>query len=107
MVVQNEIERKLAEGIHAKHLEVINESGNHNVPPGSESHFKVIVVSEDFAGKQLLARHRIINGLLADELAGKIHALAIHTYTEEEWRKLNGDAPLSPPCLGGGKKQQH
>ena len=107
MVVQSEIERKLAEGIDAQHLEVINESGNHNVPPGSESHFKVIVVSGDFAGKNLLARHRLINGLLADELAGKIHALAIHTYTEDEWRKLNGDAPMSPPCLGGGKKKQN
>lgn len=106
MVVQSEIERKLAQGINAQHLEVINESGNHNVPPGSESHFKVVVVSGDFAGKNLLARHRLINGLLADELAGKIHALAIHTYTEDEWRKLNGDAPMSPPCLGGGKKKQ-
>ncbi len=107
MMVQSEIERKLAEGIHAQHLEVINESGNHNVPPGSESHFKVVIVSGDFAGKNLLARHRLINGLLADELAGKIHALAIHTYTEDEWRKLNGDAPMSPPCLGGGKKKQN
>lgn len=106
MVVQSEIERKLAQGINAQHLEVINESGNHNVPPGSESHFKVVVVSGDFVGKNLLARHRLINGLLADELAGKIHALAIHTYTEDEWRKLNGDAPMSPPCLGGGKKKQ-
>jgi len=107
MVVQGEIERKLAEGIHAAHLQVINESGNHNVPPGSESHFKVVVVSEDFAGKNLLARHRLINDILADELANKIHALAIHTYTEAEWRTQNGDAPMSPPCLGGGKKQQH
>jgi BolA protein len=105
MVVQGEIERKLAEGIHAKHLEVINESGNHNVPPGSESHFKVVVVSEDFAGKALLARHRIINALLAEELANKIHALAIHTFTEEEWRKANGDAPMSPPCMGGGGRK--
>lgn len=105
MVVQGDIERKLAEGVHAKHLEVINESGNHNVPPGSESHFKVVVVSEDFAGKNLLARHRIINGLLADELAHKIHALAIHTYTEDEWHKVNGDAPMSPPCMGGSGKK--
>lgn len=103
MSVQAEIERKLAAGINALHLEVINESANHNVPPGSESHFKVILVSEDFADKKLLARHRMINQILADELQGMIHALAIHTYTEEEWKELNGDAPMSPPCLGGGK----
>ena len=105
MVVQAEIERKLAEGVHAQHLEVINESGNHNVPPGSESHFKVVVVSGDFADKTLVARHRLINSILADELASKIHALAIHTYTEQEWRELNGNAPMSPPCLGGSGKK--
>lgn len=103
MSVQSDIEHKLAEGIQAMHLQVINESSNHNVPPGSESHFKVVLVSKDFDGKNLLARHRLVNGLLADELQSRIHALALHTYTEEEWRAQNGDAPMSPPCLGGSK----
>lgn len=103
MSVQTDIERKLAEGIHAMHLQVINESSSHNVPPGSESHFKVVLVSKDFDGKNLLARHRLVNGLLAEELQSKIHALALHTYTEDEWRAQNGDAPMSPPCLGGSK----
>jgi len=103
MSVQADIERKLADGIQAIHLEVINESGNHNVPAGSESHFKVVIVSGDFEGKSLLARHRQVNGILADELQHRIHALALHTYTEEEWRAQNGDAPMSPPCLGGSK----
>lgn len=105
MIVQAEIERKLAEAVHAQHLEVINESGNHNVPPGSESHFKVVLVSDDFTGKTLVARHRRVNEILAEELAGKIHALAIHTYTAEEWRAQNGNAPMSPPCLGGGARK--
>lgn len=105
MSVQADIERKLAEGIDMMHMQVINESSNHNVPPGSESHFKVVLVSNDFDGKNLLARHRVVNNILAEELKGKIHALAIHTYTEAEWRVQNGDAPMSPPCLGGGKKK--
>ena len=104
MSVQADIERKLAEGIQAMHLQVVNESGNHNVPPGSESHFKVVLVSPDFDGKTLLARHRLVNSLLADELKSRVHALALHTYTEAEWRSQQGDAPMSPPCLGGGKK---
>lgn len=104
MTVQADIERKLAEGFNASHLEVINESANHNVPPGSESHFKVVLVCEEFADKNLLARHRAINAILADELQSKIHALALHTYTENEWREQNGNAPMSPPCLGGSKK---
>lgn len=103
MSVQSQIEEKLANQFTLQHLEVINESGNHNVPPGSESHFKVVLVSEDFAGKTLVARHRAVNQVLADELANKIHALALHTYTEQEWRAKQGNAPMSPPCLGGSK----
>lgn len=103
MTIQSDIERKLAEGMQPLHLEVINESGNHNVPPGSESHFKVVIVSNDFEGKMLIKRHRMINELLADELKNKIHALALHTYTEQEWKEANGNAPMSPPCLGGSK----
>ena len=103
MKVQATIEQKLAEAYLPLHLEVINESSNHNVPEGSESHFKIVVVSPAFSGKNLLARHRMINATLADELKNSIHALAIHTYTEEEWRETAAGAPLSPPCLGGGK----
>lgn len=103
MSVQEVIETKLANGINAQHLTVENESHNHNVPEGSESHFKVVLVSADFDGKALLARHRIINKILEEELQGKIHALALHTYTESEWQDAYGTAPMSPPCLGGGK----
>lgn len=103
MIVQTEIEKKLAETFSPLHLEVINESDNHNVPEGSESHFKVVVVSPEFAEKNLLARHRMINTALADELKNSIHALAIHTYTEDEWKEESNGAPMSPPCLGGGK----
>jgi len=103
MKVQDSIEKKLAADFNPLHLEVINESSNHNVPEGSESHFKVVVVSPAFAGKNLLARHRMINASLADELKNAIHALAIHTYTEDEWNETSGGAPMSPPCLGGGK----
>ncbi|MCW9024663.1 MAG: BolA/IbaG family iron-sulfur metabolism protein [Gammaproteobacteria bacterium] len=85
------------------HLEVMNESSNHNVPPGSESHFKLVVVSEAFDGKNLLARHRLINEILADELANKIHALTMHTYTLAEWQESQSAVPDSPPCHGGGK----
>jgi len=103
--VQSTIENKLAEGIHALHLEVVNESNNHNVPPGSESHFKVVMVSNDFEGQSLIARHRMVNKLLEEELKHQIHALALHTYTENEWHDRHGDAPMSPPCLGGGGRK--
>ncbi|MDX1823435.1 MAG: BolA/IbaG family iron-sulfur metabolism protein [Thiohalomonadales bacterium] len=103
MSVQTEIETKLTEALQPVYLDVINESSNHNVPPGSESHFKVVIASQAFDGKMLVARHRIINEILAEELQHKIHALALHTYTPQEWEEVSGQAPASPPCLGGGK----
>lgn len=99
MAILDDIRNKVQTGLQPQYLEVINESSNHNVPPGSESHFKLIVVSPEFNGKQLVARHRIINNLLARELAGTIHALALHTLTPEEWAAM-GKAPASPPCMG-------
>ena len=56
MSIQSSIEQKLATGLDVLHLQVINESGQHNVPAGSESHFKVVVVSNDFRGKSLVAQ---------------------------------------------------
>ena len=101
--IKDAIEEKLAVALTPEHLEVVNESGGHNVPPGSETHFKVVVVSPLFEGERLLARHRCVNEALREELAGGVHALAMHTYTAEEWQKRFGDVPMSPPCLGGGR----
>ncbi len=101
MSTQAIIEEKLNTQLNPEHLQVINESSNHNVPEGSESHFKVVVVSNKFSEKSLINRHRIINEILQDELAGKIHALAIHAYTAEDWSEKNKQAPDSPDCKGG------
>jgi BolA protein len=98
---QQNIVAKLSARFALKHLEVLNESSGHNVPAGSETHFKVVLVSDEFAGQRPLARHRAVHEALASELSGGVHALAVHTYTEPEWRKRFGSAPLSPPCLGG------
>lgn len=92
---------KLAEALAPEHLEVVDESGNHNVPQGAGTHFKVVVVSPQFDGERLLARHRRVNAALAAELAAGVHALAIHTYTAAEWRRRFGNAPMSPACRGG------
>ncbi len=105
MSVAERIESKLASGFDLAHLDVVNESAGHNVPAGSESHFKVVLVSSAFGGERLLARHRRVNAVLREELANDIHALAIHAYTPEEWRQRFGAAPLSPPCAGGERHQ--
>jgi len=106
-IIQDSITSKLNDAFSPEHLEVVNESFMHNVPEGSESHFKVVIVSDDFKDKMLVARHRLVNKVLQDELdknrdEGGIHALALHTMTMEEWFE-KGNAPDSPECLGGGK----
>lgn len=101
------IEDKLMAAFEPQHLEVINEShmhGSGRANPGAESHFKVVLVSQKFHGQRLLQRHRAVHKVLAEELQHKIHALALHTYTQTEWHDLFGDVPLSPPCLGGSKR---
>ena len=84
-------------------LEVLNESSGHNVAKGSETHFKVIVVSPAFQGVALLERHRSVNACLAEFLAGPVHALSIVAKTPEQWAKSSA-VGKSPPCLGGGGK---
>ncbi|MBT4588633.1 MAG: BolA/IbaG family iron-sulfur metabolism protein [Rhodospirillaceae bacterium] len=103
MSVQDVIEQKLVDAIPLAGLEVINESHMHNVPPGSESHFKVVIISEEFEGERLVKRHQRVNAVLADELAGPVHALAMQTLTPEEWTAKGGQTMPSPECLGGGR----
>jgi BolA protein len=94
------IEQCITEGLDLQHLEVIDESANHHVPDGAESHFKVVAVSPEFEAQSRIARHRRINALLAAEFDAGMHALAIHAYSEAEWRGRFGAAPMSPPCAG-------
>lgn len=105
MSMQDKIAVKLTLDFKPVHIEVLDESHSHNVPEGSESHFKVTLVSEDFNGKPLLARHRAVNAALDGDIRNAIHALALHTLTPEEWFARGGVIPQSPECLGGGKNQ--
>lgn len=97
------IEEKIRSGLAPLHLEVIDESHMHNVPEGAESHFKLVVVSEEFSDLKLVGRHRAVNKLLGEELASGLHAIALHTWTPEEWFEKGGAAPESPQCMGGSK----
>ena len=84
------------------HLEVVNESSGHGgYFPGKESHFKVIVVSDIFAGLRLVQRHQKIYAVAGELLSpGKIHALAIHAFLPEEWQ---GQDTSSPNCAHAPK----
>lgn len=103
MSVQSSIQQKLQAAFQPHHLDVINESFMHAVPPGSESHFKVVIVADAFEGKRQVARHQAVYRALAEEMAGQVHALAVHTYTASEWQAI-ADAPASPECHGRSKQ---
>lgn len=104
MSVESSIQKKLTAVLSPFHLDVLNESHMHNVPEGSESHFKVIVISEKFDKQNLVQRHRLVNEALSEELNTGVHALSITALTPDEWFEREGTPHDSPPCLGGSKQ---
>lgn len=106
MSIRSQLEKKLGESLSPMHLEVINESYMHNVPEGSESHFKVLVVAEAFESRPRLARHRMVNEAVAEELGSGIHAFSVNAMTPSEWFDRGGGSIQSPPCLGGSKADE-
>ncbi len=86
--VGQKIQELLQAAFQPRHLEVIDESPRHaghaGAHPDGESHFRVIIVSEAFAGQPLVQRHRMVNEALAELLRERVHALAITARTPEE-----------------------
>jgi len=86
--IAERIRRKLVEGLSPARLEIIDDSHRHVGHAGHDarggSHFRVTVVSETFAGRSRLERQRLVYGLLAEELADRVHALTLKTCTPDE-----------------------
>jgi BolA protein len=82
MSTRDTITEKLREAFAPESLDVQDESrlheGHAGHQPGGETHFRVYIVSQAFVGKSRVERHRMINAALAAELAGTVHALALH-----------------------------
>lgn len=106
MTIADSIEHHVKTGIEVHHLDLVNESHMHSVPANSETHFRLTLVSPVFAGTPPVRRHQMVYALLADELKGPVHALALHTFTPEEWQAKNGQVNPSPQCRGGSKADQ-
>jgi BolA protein len=90
MNTRDRISDKLTAAFAPQRLDVADESHQHaghsGSRPGGETHYRVHIVSEAFGGKSRLERHRMVNAVLADELAGGVHALAIHASAPGEQR---------------------
>ena len=88
-----------AKALAPTYLEVRDESHMHS--RGEQTHYKAVIVSERFNGLALVRRHQLVYATLG-ELMSRFHALALHTYTPEEWADT-GSVPASPNCRGGSK----
>lgn len=86
--VREVLETKLRAAFDPATVEVVDEShlhaGHASAPAGGESHFRVLVVSEAFAGKTRVDRHRMVNQVLKADLDDRVHALALKTLTPDE-----------------------
>jgi BolA protein len=88
MSAEARMREKLMIGLEPTRLDIVNESelhaGHRSSPGTGESHFRLLVVSSAFAGKSRIERHRMVNALIAEELAGRVHALALRTFAPGE-----------------------
>ncbi len=98
MTMQQRIESTLGL-LQPEHLQVLDESHMHS--RGTQTHYKAVVVSQQFEGLNRVKRHQKVYGTLG-ELMGEFHALALHTYTPQEWAEIEA-APASPTCAGGSR----
>ena len=99
---QQRIEQLCFASFNPSFFEILNESHQH-AGPATDSHFKVTLVSEQFFGLRPVARHRAVYQQLTELMPSPVHALALHTYTPQEWAVRAGRAPDSPNCRGGAR----
>ena len=100
--VQKSIETKLYDAFAPHELQVINESHQHNVPDGAESHFRILLVSDEFNDLRKIQRQQKVYQVLAEEMAGSVHALTMQTLTLPEWQ-ADSTIAISPECMGGSE----
>ncbi|MGK0673544.1 MAG: BolA/IbaG family iron-sulfur metabolism protein [Halothiobacillaceae bacterium] len=97
MSVHQTIQAKLEAAFLPAHLSIVNES-HHHAMRATDSHFHITIVSHAFEGQGLVSRHRAVYKALAEELAGPVHAITLHTLTPEEWAARGGVTEPSPKC---------
>lgn len=100
MTVQSVIESKLEAAFNPESLQVINESHKHHVPKNSETHFLVILVSDQFEQCNRVQRQRQVYQCLAEELRGCVHALSMRLFTSKEWEQQSDKIFPTPACEG-------
>ena len=100
--IEDELYTKLTSSLQPAVLQIVNESYKHNVPKGSESHFKVFIVSQKFEGLLPLQRHRLVNKAVAETIT-KIHAFSVEARSPLQYAN-DQSITDTPNCLGGSRK---
>lgn len=100
---ESEILALVNEAFVPEHVALVNESHMHHVPPNSETHFKLVLVSTAFEGQNKVKRHQSVYTLVSSMMQQGLHALALHLYTPSEWQSEQASVPDSPNCMGGSK----
>ena len=105
--IETRIRENIQRELRPLYFELVNESHSHSVPRNSETHFRLVVVSEAFKGLSRVARQRKIYEILKNELApGGVHALTQRALTPDEWSPEATADFHSPACLGGSKREK-
>lgn len=91
----------LSHALNPVMLTIEDESNRHHVPEGAETHFKIIAVSSRFNDMNRVARHRMVNACVSQEFSSGMHALSLHLYTPDEWKKHAVTVLDSPKCRNG------
>lgn len=97
------IENLLQSELHPQYMELENESHQHSVPDKSETHFRLVLVSNQFIGLSRLDRQRHINQILQQELQSGLHALSQRLYTSEEWDQVKDHFQMQSPLCTRSK----
>src|SRR3990167_7071887 len=95
---QERLQQRLSAELAPLYLQIDNESSQHRVPEHAETHFKIMVVSDQFTPLTRLDRQRLVHEILAAELRSGLHALTLRLLSPAEWQTKQGQTPLSPPC---------
>lgn len=103
--IETAIRSKIEQSFNPSYYELVNESHSHSVPKNSETHFKLVLVSDFFIGISRVDRQRKVQDLLQQERNLGLHALTMRIMTSAEWDLIKSDFVMaSPECRGGSKR---
>lgn len=103
--LETTIREKVTAEFRPQHMDLANESHMHSGPK-TETHFKLLLVSEKFANLNRVSRQRLVYDLLKTEMSpGAVHALSLRLLTPDEWSTDSANTFQSPACAGGSKRE--